>query len=61
MVDIHDRRPVVLSAEHAREWVDPDTSALRAEELARGVLSGGWELRLVSGWQGGGQRAESGG
>lgn len=35
MVDIHDRRPVVLSAEHAREWVDPNTSALRAEELAR--------------------------
>jgi len=35
MVDIHDRRPVVLSAEHARGWVDPDTSALRAEELAR--------------------------
>lgn len=35
MVDIHDRRPVVLSAEHAREWVDPNTPALRAEELAR--------------------------
>lgn len=34
MIDIHDRRPIVLSAEHAREWVDPDTSLERAEELA---------------------------
>jgi putative SOS response-associated peptidase YedK len=41
MVDIHDRRPVVLSAEHAREWVDPNTSALRAEELARECCRGG--------------------
>ncbi|KPA95351.1 hypothetical protein PF70_04653 [Pseudomonas asplenii] len=24
MLDMHDRRPLVLSPEHAREWVDPD-------------------------------------
>lgn len=34
MVDIHDRKPLVLSPEHAREWVDPDTSPERARELA---------------------------
>jgi putative SOS response-associated peptidase YedK len=36
MVDIHDRKPLVLSTEHAREWIDSETSVLRAEELARG-------------------------
>lgn len=35
MVDIHDRRPVVLSPEHAREWLDPDLTTQRATELAR--------------------------
>jgi putative SOS response-associated peptidase YedK len=35
MVDIHDRRPVVLSPEHAREWVDPDTTPERAAEIAK--------------------------
>ncbi|KTB78091.1 hypothetical protein AO072_11310 [Pseudomonas syringae ICMP 13102] len=35
MVGIHDRRPVVLSAEHAREWVEPELSAARAEEISR--------------------------
>lgn len=35
MVDIHDRRPLVLSPEMAREWVDPTLSAGRAEEIAR--------------------------
>jgi putative SOS response-associated peptidase YedK len=35
MVDIHDRRPVVLSPEAAREWVEPGLSAQRAEEIAR--------------------------
>jgi len=34
MVDIHDRRPVALSPEHAREWLDPELSPERAEELA---------------------------
>lgn len=33
MVDIHDRKPLVLSPEHAREWVDSDTSPERAREL----------------------------
>lgn len=35
MVDIHDRRPVVLSPVDAREWLEPDLSAERALALAR--------------------------
>lgn len=35
MVDIHDRRPVVLTPEAAREWVEPGLSAQRAKEIAR--------------------------
>lgn len=34
MLDIHDRRPVVLTAELAREWVDPGTDAARAVMIA---------------------------
>lgn len=34
MVDIHDRKPLVLTPEHAREWIDPDTSPERAQEIA---------------------------
>ncbi|WDG82427.1 SOS response-associated peptidase family protein [Pseudomonas chlororaphis] len=34
MVDIHDRRPVVLSPELAREWLDPATPKERAEQMA---------------------------
>jgi putative SOS response-associated peptidase YedK len=34
MVDIHDRKPLVLSPEHAREWIDPGTSPERATEIA---------------------------
>lgn len=33
MVDIHDRRPVCLTPDAAREWADPATSASRAREL----------------------------
>lgn len=33
MVDVHDRRPVVLTPEHAREWLDPDTTVNQAKEL----------------------------
>jgi len=33
MVDIHDRRPVVLSSEQAQEWLDPATPKERAEEM----------------------------
>lgn len=33
MVDVHDRRPVALSPEHAREWLDPDTTVDQAKEL----------------------------
>jgi putative SOS response-associated peptidase YedK len=34
MLDIHDRRPVVLSAALAREWLDPATPRERAEQMA---------------------------
>jgi putative SOS response-associated peptidase YedK len=34
MVDIHDRKPLVLAPEHAREWVDSETSPERAAEIA---------------------------
>ncbi|WP_419735649.1 SOS response-associated peptidase family protein [Pseudomonas sp. COR18] len=37
MVDIHDRRPLVLSPEHAREWIDPDLSPTRAEDIAKNL------------------------
>ncbi|WP_448651731.1 SOS response-associated peptidase [Pseudomonas fluorescens] len=33
MVDIHDRRPVVLNPELAREWLDPATNRGRAEQM----------------------------
>lgn len=33
MVDIHDRRPVVLSPELAREWLDSATPKERAEQM----------------------------
>lgn len=33
MVDIHDRRPVTLSPEFAKEWLDPATPQYRAELL----------------------------
>jgi len=35
MVDIHDRRPLVLSPEMANKWLDPELSPARAEEIAR--------------------------
>ncbi|WP_462383333.1 SOS response-associated peptidase [Pseudomonas sp. Marseille-QA0892] len=34
MVDIHDRRPVVLPPDVAREWLDPGLLPERAEDLA---------------------------
>ncbi|WP_085597868.1 MULTISPECIES: SOS response-associated peptidase family protein [unclassified Pseudomonas] len=33
MVDIHDRRPVVLAPDLAREWLDPATPKERAEQM----------------------------
>lgn len=44
MVDIHDRRPVVLAPQQAREWLQPGLPAARAEELARcGRTAGDFE------------------
>lgn len=40
MVDVHDRRPVVLSAEDARLWLDPALPAEAAEQLVRSVALG---------------------
>lgn len=33
MLNIHDRRPVTLSPERAREWLDPATPQKRAEQM----------------------------
>lgn len=35
MVDIHDRRPLGLTPEHANEWLDPGTTPSLAEEIAK--------------------------
>lgn len=35
LVDIHDRRPLVLSPEAAREWLRQDTDSQQAQTLAR--------------------------
>jgi putative SOS response-associated peptidase YedK len=35
MVDVQDRRPVVLTPENARSWMDPDLPFEQAEHLAR--------------------------
>ncbi|MEK2608927.1 SOS response-associated peptidase family protein [Pseudomonas shirazensis] len=35
MLDIHDRRPLVLAPEQARAWLDPQLPAEQAERLAR--------------------------
>lgn len=35
MLDIHDRRPVVLAPDAARQWLEPDLPAKQAELLAR--------------------------
>lgn len=35
LVDIHDRRPLVMTREASLEWMSPDTPPERAEELAR--------------------------
>ncbi|MFF7707978.1 SOS response-associated peptidase family protein [Pseudomonas sp. NPDC007930] len=40
MVDIHDRRPIVLAPELAREWLDERTSAARAEVIMRELGTG---------------------
>ncbi|MDB5763039.1 MAG: hypothetical protein JWQ21_2034 [Herminiimonas sp.] len=37
MVDVHDRRPVVLAPEDAQLWLDPDLPQEQAEHLARAM------------------------
>ena len=33
LIDIHDRKPLVLTADEAREWLEPSTSAARAAQI----------------------------
>lgn len=40
MVDVHDRRPVVLAAEDAALWLDPAMESEQAEQLIRSVAFG---------------------
>lgn len=40
MVDVHDRRPVVLTAEDAAAWLEPDLPADQAEHLVRSLALG---------------------
>lgn len=40
MVDVHDRRPVVLTAEDAAFWLDPALDAQQAEQFVRSVALG---------------------
>ncbi len=35
LVDIHDRKPLVLTPTAAKEWLDPQTPIARAEEIVR--------------------------
>lgn len=35
MVDINNRKPLVLTPKYAREWIDPDLTPARAEEIAK--------------------------
>ncbi|MDU9402634.1 SOS response-associated peptidase family protein [Pseudomonas sp. zfem004] len=35
LVDIHDRKPLVLTPELAREWIDPDTATERMVEIVQ--------------------------
>lgn len=35
MVDIHDRRPLVLTADAIREWLSEDTTPERAQQIAQ--------------------------
>ncbi|WP_054895556.1 SOS response-associated peptidase family protein [Pseudomonas sp. NBRC 111143] len=35
LLDVHDRKPLVLTPDGAREWIDLNTTAERAEEIVR--------------------------
>ena len=37
MLDIHERRPLLLMAEEAKEWLDPETTYEDANHLANTV------------------------
>lgn len=60
MVDIHDRRPLLLTLEYANEWLEPDLSPERAAEVANGVLQAAGRFRMVRSGQRSRERQESG-
>lgn len=45
LVDIHDRKPLALPPELAREWIDPDTTAERMEEIVKTGCRPGTDFR----------------
>lgn len=40
LLDVHDRRPVVFCAEHARTWLAPTTRPEQAEQMALNLAEG---------------------
>jgi len=45
MLDIHDRKPLVLAPERATKWVDPEISPERAREIAVAHCRSGDDFR----------------
>lgn len=45
LLDIHDRKPLVLTPEVASEWISPSTSTERAEEIVRMGCRGAGDFR----------------
>jgi putative SOS response-associated peptidase YedK len=39
MLDVHDRRPLALSSDEARQWLDPDTPYETATHLANNAVT----------------------
>ncbi|MCY1378390.1 putative SOS response-associated peptidase YedK [compost metagenome] len=50
MVDSHDPRPVVLSPDRARQWLEPETTDEHAEQVAlqQGEPAAAFEWHRVS-------------
>lgn len=46
MVDIHDRRPLVLTADAVREWLSAETTPERAQEIAQDAALPGKDFSL---------------
>ena len=48
MAPIHDRMPVLIAPEHRDEWLHPETTRERLQELIRPCSEEGWEAVPVS-------------